>query len=314
MNPLCQHSACFADTACALGHYNRSQCEHWIRPGPVAPEPEEAHDVADTPWNGYALGTGDLLILAGRGQPVVVGLIGAEDSGKTTLLAFLYMWLLRHGDLAGWTFGGSWTLGAWESLVQNSRWTAEPPPSFPAHTSSSGRVPGLLHLALRNKTGMVRDVLFTDAPGEWFTVWAKAPDHEGAGGARWVIEHSNVILLLVDSSALANEETLPQARRATRDLTERVGALASHIPLGFTWTKTDVEPSAVTRDTIERARSQFAPTSKIWRTTIEAPATIAEVLSQAIDIGARQTDLPMLDEPRCDGDPFLAFRGFHVRG
>ena len=169
-------------------------------------------------------------------------------------------------------------------------------------------------MALRNKKGMVRDVLFTDAPGEWFTVWAKAPDHEGAGGARWVIEHSNVILLLVDGSALANEETLPQARRATRDLTERVGALASHIPLGFTWTKTDVEPSVVTRDTIERARSQFAPTSEVWRTTIEAPATIAEVLSQAIDIGASQRDLPKLEEPRYDGDPFLAFRGFHVLG
>ena len=135
MNKSCQHEACFADTACALGHYNRSECEHWIPAGPVTPDPGETDDVADTPWNGYALGTSDLLILAGRGQPVVVGLMGAEGSGKTTLLAFLYMWLLEHGELPDWTFGGSWTLGAWESLVQNSRWTAEPPPSFPAHTS-----------------------------------------------------------------------------------------------------------------------------------------------------------------------------------
>ena len=245
---------------------------------------------------------------------MVVGLIGAEGSGKTTLLAFLYMWLLAHGEVPGWVFAGSWTFGAWESLVQNSRWTAEPPPTFPPHTSSSGRVPGLLHLTLRNKEGLVRDVIFTDAPGEWFAVWAKAPEHEGAAGARWLIEHSNVILLLVDSSALSDEKTLPQARRATRNLTERVGALASHIPLGFTWTKTDVALSVDTRETIERARSHYAPTSEVWETTIDTPLTIAKVFSQAIDLGANQPSLQKLHEPRLGDDPFLAFRGNYVCG
>ena len=156
MSQQCHHEACFADTACALGHQNRSECEHWVQSEPKTPEPEAAPDAADIPWNGYALGTRDLAILAGRGQPMVVGLIGAEGSGKTTLLAFLYMWLLEHGEVPGWVFAGSWTLGAWESLVQHSRWAAEPPPAFPPHTSSSGRVPGLLHLTLRNKEGLVR--------------------------------------------------------------------------------------------------------------------------------------------------------------
>ena len=314
MKQRCRHEACFADTACALGHQSRSECEHWVQSEQETPEPETAPDAADIPWNGYSLGTSDFAILAGRGQPVVVGLIGAEGSGKTTLLAFLYMWLLEHGEVPGWVFAGSWTLGAWESLVQQSRWAAEPPPAFPPHTSSSGRVPGLLHLTLRNKEGLVRDVLFTDAPGEWFTVWAKAPEHEGAAGARWVIEHSDVILLLVDSSALSNEQTLPQARRETRDITERVGALASRVPLGFTWTKTDVALSAATREPIERARSQFAPTSEIWQTTTENPSTIAKVLSQAIDFGTNQPSLQKLHEPRFDDDPFLAFRRNYVCG
>ena len=314
MNQQCQHKACFVDTACALGHHSRSECKHWIQAEPATSDPGAAPDAADIPWNGYALGTRDLAILAGRGQPVVVGLIGAEGSGKTTLLAFLYMWLLAHGEIPGWVFAGSWTLGAWESLIQHSRWTVEPPPSFPPHTSSSGRVPGLLHLTLRNKEGLVRDVLFTDAPGEWFTVWAKAPAHKGVDGARWVIEHANVILLLVDSSALSNEKTLPQARLATRDLTERVGALASHVPLGFTWTKTDVAPSTVTRATIERARSQFAPTSEVWETTTDIPSTIAKVLSQAINLGANWAGLEKLHEPRLHDEPFLAFRGNYVCG
>ena len=118
MNQQCRHEVCFGDTACALGHHNRSKCEHWVQAEPETPEPEAAPDAAYIPWNGHALGTSDLAILAGRGQPVVVGLIGAEGSGKTTLLAFLYMWLLEHGEVPGWVFVGSWTLGAWESLVQ----------------------------------------------------------------------------------------------------------------------------------------------------------------------------------------------------
>ena len=224
------------------------------------------------------------------------------------------MWFLEHGEIPGWVFAGSWTLGAWESLVQPSRWTAEPPPSFPPHTSSSGRIPGLLHLTLRNEKGVVRDVLFTDAPGEWFTVWSKAPHLGGAAGARWVVEHSDVILLLVDSDALSDETTLPQARRATRDLTERVGALAQHLPLGFTWTKTDIVPDEAIRRAIERSRSEFVPDSEVWQTTIKTPSTIARVVSRAIDLGTRHPRLPKLREPRLNDDPFLAFRGRYVRG
>ena len=307
----CRHEACFADTACALGHHNRTDCDYWAQVEREKPDEREvAPDAADIPWNGYALGTSDLAILAGRGQPVVVGIIGAAGSGKTTLLAFLYMWLLEHGAIPGWDFVSSWTLGAWESLIQPSRWTAEPPPSFPAHTSSSGRVPGLLHLALRNTDGMARDVLFTDAPGEWFTVWAKAPDYDGVAGARWVVAHASVIVLLIDSSALANEDTLPQARRATRDLTERVGAATSDVPLGFTWAKSDVALDGRIRETIEHARSEFAPRSEVWETTTAAPETIAAMLSEAIDRGVRPPrGTATLRERRRDAAPFHAFRG-----
>ena len=308
----CKHEACFLDIACALGYLNRSECENWIREEAETMEPE-AEPASNIPWNSYALGTSDLAILAGRGRPIVVGLIGAPDSGKTTLLAFLYMWLLEHGEVPGWLFAGSWTLGGWESMVQYSRWTGEPPPSFPPHTSSSGRVPGLLHLSLRNQAGLVRDVLFTDAPGEWFTEWAKAPTDKHAIGARWVIQHSDVFLLLVDRGALANEDSLPQARRATRDLMERVGAVASHIPLGFTWTKTDVTLPAATRETLETSRCQFAPYSEIWETTTEAPETIARVLARAIDLGESQPVRPRVFEPLVSDEPFLAFRGNNVR-
>ena len=89
--------------------------------------------------------------------------------------------------------------------------------------------------------------------------------------------------------------------------------LGGQVPLGFTWTKTDVAVPGDTRETIERARCEFAPTSEVWETTVEDPLTIAKVLSQAISVGANPSVLKILDEPVVSDDPFLAFRGNHAR-
>ena len=314
MTYRCQHERCFPDTTCALGYPDRKKCEHWVAGNDDMPSSHPEPSASDIPWNSYALGTSDLAIIAGRGRPVVVGLIGAPDSGKTTLLAFLYMWLLKYGGVLGWVFSGSWTLGGWESIVQHSRWTGEPPPSFPPHTSSSGRMPGLLHLTLRNETGIARDVLFTDAPGEWFTQWAKAPNDPGVAGARWVIQHSDVLLLLADRGALSNAETLPKARRATRELTERVGAVSPHIHLIFTWTKKDLEPPEAAWKAVETSRLQFASHSEVFETTTKKLETIAQVFSHAIALGEPQRRHSPLNEPRVSDEPFLAIRGHHVGG
>ncbi len=317
MTHRCTLEGCFPDTTCAMGHLDRSDCENWIAIDGTGTKNDNSGDepeVSDIPWNSYSLGMSDLAILGGRGRPVVVGVIGAPDSGKTSLLAYLYMWLLEYGTLPGWVFAGSWTFGGWESIVQFSRWTGEPPPSFPPHTSSAGRVPGLLHLSLRNEFGALRDVLFTDAPGEWFTQWAKTPEDDRAAGANWVIQHADVLLLLADSSALGDTNTLPQARRETRDLLERVGSVAAHIPISFTWTKTDIEVSEMTRQSVEKSRTQFAPHCHIWGTTINEPQTIAECFSQAITLGDSFQKEIMLKVPILSTDLFLALRGTDAYG
>ena len=122
MTSKCSNENCFPDTTCSLGHLDRTDCEHWQQESAEVDETAEHPEAptSDVPWNGYALGTSDLTILSGRGQPVVVGLIGPPHSGKTSLLAYLYMWLLKYGKLGGWDVGGSWTLGAgspWSSIV-----------------------------------------------------------------------------------------------------------------------------------------------------------------------------------------------------
>lgn len=311
----CSHEGCFPDTTCVLGHLDRTQCEHWKGAEPVE-EGEVAavvvEETSDIPWNGYALGMSDLVILGGRGRPAVIGLIGPPDSGKTSLLTFLYMWLLKYGRIGKWIFAGSWTLGGWESVVQYSRWTGEPPPSFPPHTSSAGRHPGILHLALRcPESGHLRDVMFTDAPGEWFTQWSRVPGDETSAGARWVIQHSDVLLLLIDSDALANSEKLPVTRRATRDLIERVAAHAMS-PVAVVWTKDDVDVPEPVRRTLQNTCDGFLPQAAVLRTTVKAPETIEACFERALTTATARVTPSQLKEPRLSDDPFLAFRGIHV--
>ena len=139
MSHRCTHENCFPDTTCALGHLDRKDCEYWQKRDVGEEESAKQEEIPtnDVPWNGYALGTSDLAILSGRGQPLLVGLIGPPDSGKTSLLAYIYMWLLKRSAIGDRRFAGSWTLGGWESVVHHCRWTGEPPPSFPPHTSSA---------------------------------------------------------------------------------------------------------------------------------------------------------------------------------
>jgi hypothetical protein len=228
------------------------------------------------------------------------------------MLAFLYMWLLKHGQLGDWDFAGSWTLGGWESVVHRCRWTGELPPSFPPHTSSAGRHPGVLHLALRHRTtGNIRDVLMTDAPGEWFTHWARSPDDGAVVGARWVITHSDTLLVLIDTAALADPERLPQARRATRDLLERVGAEAMSRPLMVVWAKDDVEIASSIREVMTRTRNDFTPDSLEVRTTVVAPETIITCIAEAISLAERRALATCFAEPRFSHEPFLALRRVH---
>ncbi|MEW8332980.1 MAG: hypothetical protein AB2692_18745 [Candidatus Thiodiazotropha sp.] len=298
----CSHDSCFPDTTCALGHTNRTECEHWQ--GESQPSGQDQtramrktpESTSDIPRNGHALGTSDLTILGGRGRPAVVGLIGPPDSGKTSLLAYLYMWLLEHG-----------------TVVQYSRWTSEPPPSFPPHTSSSGRYPGVLHLALRSHTtDRLHDVLLTDAPGEWFSQWARVPDSSTSEGARWVIERADALMVLVDTGALANHEKLPATRRATRDLMERVGAKTS-CHTAVVWTKDDIRVADTVAKTLDKASAAFMPTAQKIRTTVESPDTIEACFAWAIEAATSRLPMRIEPEPRLSSDPFLALRRTYGR-
>lgn len=191
------------------------------------------------PWTGNAFGGADLAFLSGHSKPRLVALLGAEDAGKTSLLASWYLLLGRGIHPPDATFAGSLTLEGWENIAASLRWSSPQGPSFPPHTSSgAGRQSGLLHLAMSLR-GAITQLLFADAPGEWFARWAIHRDAADAAGAKWLTNSADILLVVADSTALAGAQR-GVARARLFELLRRTGAERGRRPTALVWTKCDV--------------------------------------------------------------------------
>lgn len=252
----CSRATCFApESTCSMGCGDHTKCHEWTGQGRVAASQEEVapHELV-LPWSGSALGLVDLGFVAGRAKPLVVGIIGHQNAGKTTLLAAWYLLLGRGLIYGDHQFAGSYSLAGWEAVASSLRWTPGHSPSFPPHTTSrGGRTPGLLHLDFRYSDGVSRGYMFADAPGEWFQKWAANRDSVDGAGARWVAEHADVFLLVADCEALAGPSK-GSARGAFLRLVERLASERGRRPVALVWTKSDVkvapEMEAVIRQTV----------------------------------------------------------------
>ena len=171
----------------------------------------------------------------------MVGIAGPQNAGKTTLLGAWYL-LIGRGALTDSErqFAGSYSLAGWEAVAGSLRWAPGQAPTFPPHTTSrSGRAPGLLHLAFREDDSFrPNDLLFTDAPGEWFQKWALDRDSAEAAGARWVADLADILLLVADREGLAGE-SMGAARNSIQLLARRMAAERRGRPIALVWTKSD---------------------------------------------------------------------------
>lgn len=237
-------------------------------------------------------------------------MLGAHDAGKTTLLVGTWLELLKGRKLAGATFAGSRTLGAWEGLAAWTRFDdAARAPSFPPHTErGTGRAPGMLHLALCHGDAL-RDVLLADAPGEWFTAWSEREDAASTAGARWVVEHADVFLVVADSDRLSGEKR-GEARHATRQLIERLRNHVGERPVVLVWTKADKTVPEGIRGAIRRALAEL-PQNCEASATVDQPATLAAAVEVAIERAWLPPRAPRFEAPVVRQDPFAAFRGHH---
>lgn len=249
----CSHPSCFPnDTGCNVeGWSNLSECKYYEKAEVTAeenqPTEEEFYRI---PWTGNTLGLSDLNFLTASAKPILVGIAGVASAGKTTFLASLYC-LLRHGKkIGGYSFSGSLTLNGWENIAWYLSWKNNGNIQFPPHTTNnSGRVAGLLHLALKNKNGEKKDLIFTDAPGEWFDHWRNNVNSENAKGAKWIHDNCDAFLLFADCDMLAGSKR-GQAKLQINSVADRLFERIGDRPFGLVWSKSDVAVSDITKEQI----------------------------------------------------------------
>lgn len=322
MNRRCSQPHCFApDVACHLGEDHPNECAAWQGAASV-PEYKDGSEIPPgellLPWSGNSLGSDDLPFVTGRSGPKVVGIVGPQNAGKTTLLAAWFL-LLGRGTyrMKSHRFAGSYSLGSWEGIAHALRWAGDGGPAFPPHTpSGGGRSPGLLHLGLRHRGGNLEDILCADAPGEWFRRWALDREAVGAAGARWIGEHADVFLLVADSESLSG----PQRGVARGDLVmlaRRLGAERRDRPVAIVWTKVDLSVPPEIRSTIRDVVGREIPDADEFAVSVHASGAGGEAGARdpgpgflaLLDwvITARRPPLDLRRPATTTADPFLAY-------
>lgn len=193
------------------------------------------------PWTGNTFGLQDLIFLTTTSNVSVIGVAGVASAGKTTFLATLYCLLRRGQKIGEYQFAGSLTLTGWENIAWYLSWKQHNAIQFPPHTTSnSGRIPGLLHLSLRNSAGEKKELIFTDAPGEWFDKWTVNQNDPDAQGAAWIHENADAFLLFADCDMLADIKQLGKARKQIKFVADRIKHNLGSRPFGLMWSKSDV--------------------------------------------------------------------------
>jgi len=319
MSERCTNPNCFVHDGevCYLGEMEHGQCASWSATTPETESDTAIHTAtsARVPWSGSALGLADMANLSPRGRTILIGVLGAHDAGKTTLLTGNYLQLMQGQSLANARFAGSRTLGAWEALAAWTRFDdAARPPTFPPHTPrGTSRVPGLLHLALRNAEGEFRDVLLTDAPGEWFTRWAIKEDAPEAEGARWLVRNADAFLVFADCNRLATSNPKRgTARNELRQLLERLGNHVGDRPTALVWAKDDIEPNAEIRTAILQVLAKQIPHALEVNSSTNQPASLTKAMEAVLCPAWSPQRASHIVEPILHQQPFSAFRGSHA--
>lgn len=234
----CKISECGAPgISCHLGHDDFHQCKNFVdevTETKVKKQNKTEQRKSSLGWSGQAFSTSELALISSRTSPILFGIVGKADAGKTTFLAMLYTLLLSGKKLNKFNFAGSKTILGWDELYHRLKFK-KGNVAFPQPTPvSSNR---LYHFALRDENHQLKDILFADASGEVFSSWSINRNEEFAENARWIYSNSNAFMLFIDCDALFNDknaakkEVMLIARQLTHELKNR--------PVIAVWSKSD---------------------------------------------------------------------------
>ena len=312
----CANDFCYADKGeqCALGEMSKTECSCWNastdKQGENTPNTLEP-DAARVPWSSSALGSVDVARLYQQGPTILVGLLGAENSGKTTFLASIYLQLLAGSELNEHVFCGSQTLGAWESIAAYCRLDSTGYPSFPPHTPRSiERTPGILHFNMGDCRGVTKNLLFTDSPGEWFNHWALEPNSSDAQGAKWTVKHSDIFLIFADCEKLSGPQR-GAARKELRAIISRLAETVSNRPVIFVWAKSDKPAKESIRQTIQASLEESIPHAVEVEVSVDKPQSMLLATEGMLKLSWVKATPQSIIEPIINNNAFLSFRGHH---
>lgn len=237
MEGKCTNPYCAAPISCHEGKADLTECSYWTNSEIKQAKSKIAAKKTKKsvlPWSGDALDINEIGKISYRNTPIIFGLIGKANAGKTTYLAMLYTLFLRGGKLKDFTFCGTKTIKTWDELYQRLK-IQKDKVAFP--DSTPVQYLRLLHLALRNKSKRLKDIFLADASGEVFSTWSKNKDDENSENARWVYKYANAFILFIDCKDLIEKKNLSKtelidiAQMLKHDLKDR--------PVIAVWSKSD---------------------------------------------------------------------------
>lgn len=237
MGGKCSNPECAAPINCHEGKENHRECEFWTNTKSEQPKSSSSSKKDkknNLPWTGEALTFNELINVTFRNPALIIGVVGRADAGKTTYLAMLFTLLLRGVKLQDFDFCGTKTIKAWDEFYHKLK-VQKQSVAFPDPTPA--QYIRLMHLALRSKSKLLKDILLSDASGEVFSIWAQNREDERAENARWVYKHSNAFILFIDCEDLINRKN--QAKTEIIDLAQMLKSDLKNRPLIAVWSKSD---------------------------------------------------------------------------
>ena len=103
---------------------------------------------------------------------------------------------------------------------------------------------------------MIKDLVFTDAPGEWFDSWRVHINDENAKGAKWIHRNSDAFLLFADSETL-NGPKRGLAKLQIQSVADRILGEIDDRPFALIWAKADLSIPATTQAQITQHIKQY---------------------------------------------------------
>ena len=312
-----KYPECPAPTHCHEGD-DVATCEFWLTNNSPKeakkdkPVKEQKH--SNLPWTGEPFLVDDIPQVSFRSSPIIFGIVGKADAGKTTFLAMLYTLLLNGKSFDNFSFAGTKTIIGWDKLHHKLKVekndVAFPDPTDPKYHR-------LFHFALRSNNNILKDILLSDASGETFSRWAQKREDENAEAARWIYEHSHAFILFVDCDDLIAGKN--SAKSKIIDIAQMLKHNLQNRPVIAVWSKSDKKelvPTQIKDSLKEELASMFENYTELDISnfpTDETDPIVHENNLKVVDWLLSKTIIPtgkeLVVETKNTNDLFLNYRG-----